>query len=198
MALTRARVVSADPRLAEAIRAVIHEILTRPRDPDELLRDVADMRRRMDAEHHTDFIWEVKHLRGGLVDVEFTAQYFQLRHAAGHPGCLATNTRRALENLRDHGCLEPNAANRLIEALDLWQALQGLLRLTIPGHFERGREKDVPDALRDMLARLGNCPSFGALEDRIRTTAEDVHRIFAELIEGPAARLPPRQEETSR
>lgn len=199
MALTRARVISAPPELTDAIHAIIREVLTRPRDGDRLLRDVADMRRRMDAEHHTDFIWEVKHLRGGLVDVEFTAQYFQLRHATVHPDCLATNTRRALERLRDCGCLDPNAANRLIEALDLWQALQGLLRLTIPGHFERGREKDVPEALRDMLARLGNCPGFGALEDRIRTTALDVHRLFEELIEAPAAGLPPPpEEETTR
>ncbi|MEO5336590.1 MAG: bifunctional [glutamine synthetase] adenylyltransferase/[glutamine synthetase]-adenylyl-L-tyrosine phosphorylase [Magnetospirillum sp. WYHS-4] len=197
MALTRARAISAPPELGDAVKAIIREVLTRPREADRLLRDVADMRRRMDAEHHTDFIWEVKHLRGGLVDIEFLTQYLQLRHGQVQPEALSQNTHLALERLRDAGCLAPALAGTLLEALDLWQALQGLLRLTIPGYFVQGREKDVPEALRGMLARLGDCPDFGALENRIRQTSAKVHDIFKEMIENPAASLPPPKEDHS-
>lgn len=186
MALTRARVIAGPPSLQAAVETVVREVLSAPRDPDKLLADVADMRRRMDAEHHTDFIWEVKHLRGGLVDIEFLAQYLQLRHAQEKPQVLSQNTRETLVALRDAGCLEAVAANRLIEALDLWHALQAMLRLTIPGQFEKGREKDVPMALRDMLATLGNCPDFAALEERIRATAAEAHGIFRQLVEEKA------------
>jgi glutamate-ammonia-ligase adenylyltransferase len=70
MALTRARVVAGAPDLAPRIEAEIRAVLTRRRDPDKLLVDVADMRRRMERElTRPGDIWDVKQLRGGLVDV---------------------------------------------------------------------------------------------------------------------------------
>jgi glutamate-ammonia-ligase adenylyltransferase len=87
--LTRARVISGEPALASRIEAALHEILCRVRDPDRLLVDVADMRRRIDREFTARSLWDVKYLRGGLVDLEFLAQYLQLRHAHDHPEALA-------------------------------------------------------------------------------------------------------------
>jgi len=52
MALTRARVVIGEPALAGRIERALREILCQPRDPDRLVRDVADMRRRIDRFRH--------------------------------------------------------------------------------------------------------------------------------------------------
>ena len=187
LALTRARVVSGPAGLTQRIETVIRETLTRERDPVALLRDVADMRARMDGEHHTDVIWEVKHLRGGLVDIDFIAQYLQLRHAHDHPHILSTNTRAALKAIRDDGLIDPGVAAQLIEGLDLWQGLQGLLRLTIEGYLQKDPQADIPMALRDTLAAVGGCEDFAALEAKMRSTASIVHAHFRDLIEVPAA-----------
>ena len=64
------------------------------------------MRERMAKEHKAASVWEVKHLRGGLVDIEFTAQYLQLAHGPAHPEMLDTNTARALEKAAGAGVLE--------------------------------------------------------------------------------------------
>ena len=191
MALTRARVISGPPELREKVKAIIADVLERPKDVDKLLRDVADMRRRMDKEHHTEQLWEVKQLRGGLVDIEFLSQYLQLRHAPEHPDVAHPNTRTALRNLQRAGCIEDGVAARLMAALDLWQAVQGMLRLTIRGYFEENREDEVPTALKETLARLGDCPDFSGLKDKMRDTAADIHGLFREIIEEPAASLPP-------
>ncbi len=183
MALTRGRVLSGPSLLREEVSAVIHEVLTAERDPDKLLRDVANMRARMDTEHHTDSIWEIKHYRGGLIDVEFLAQYLQLRHAHVSPEVLSQNTRTALTNLAGAGHLDGDLCRTLVEALDLWQAVQGMLRLTIPGYFTAEREHEVPQALREKLARLGNCPDLPALKEEMLTYAEAVCRIFRDMIE---------------
>ena len=39
------------------------------------------MRARMAEEHRPQSIWDAKHVRGGLVDIEFIVQYLQLRRA---------------------------------------------------------------------------------------------------------------------
>ena len=43
------------------------------------------MRARIAAEKGTDNIWDLKQVRGGLVDLEFIAQYLQLAGAAVAP-----------------------------------------------------------------------------------------------------------------
>ena len=103
MALTRARVVAGEPSLRKKIEAGIRKILLRPRDPDRLLRDIAAMRQRIEAEKPAKTIWSVKYLRGGLIDLEFLAQYLQLRHASKVPTVLATGTQTAYARLAEAG-----------------------------------------------------------------------------------------------
>jgi len=194
MAMSRARLVFGPERLAERVQAIIHETLTRPRDAGQLLRDVADMRRRIDAEHHSDFIWEVKYMRGGLVDIDFIAQYLQLRHAHDRPQVLAASTRTALRGLRDNGLLDAPVADDLVAALDLWQAVQGVLRLTIEGVFGPERENEITEALEKTLAEIGGAPDLTALKEKMRDQAARTYGHFQDLIERPAAELPPKEE----
>ncbi len=189
MALTRARTIAGPIDLRRSVEAVIHEVLTRPRDAERLLADVAEMRARMDAEHHSDSMWELKHLRGGLVDIEFLAQYLQLRHAHDHPRILSPNTRTALTNIRDAGLLEAADGGLLIEALDLWQAIHGMLALTIEGDMRGVREDGLPGALRETLARIAGAADFAALSGKIEATSRRVHERFVALIEAPAQAL---------
>ena len=92
MALTRARVVTGPPELRAAIEARVRAILTEERDGGTLLADVASMRARTAKEHRSASPWEIKHWRGGLLDLEFIAQYLQLREAHRHPEILDGNT----------------------------------------------------------------------------------------------------------
>ncbi|MGE3931989.1 MAG: bifunctional [glutamine synthetase] adenylyltransferase/[glutamine synthetase]-adenylyl-L-tyrosine phosphorylase [Rhodospirillaceae bacterium] len=184
MALTRARVVAGPPGLARRIDSAVRAALAAPRDADKLVRDVADMRARMARELKPKSLWDVKHLRGGLVDVEFIAQYLQLRHAAERPEILSTNTSAALARLADAGFLEPGTAQELIAAVRLWRQVQGILRLSLTGDFD---EASAPEGLKRLLARASGAVDFMALRDTITATAESAHAHFVRLIEAPAA-----------
>ncbi|MBT4735494.1 MAG: glutamine-synthetase adenylyltransferase, partial [Candidatus Marinimicrobia bacterium] len=189
MALTRARVINAPEQLECKISAIIDKTLTRPRDGDALLVDVADMRKRMLQTHRTDFIWDVKHIRGGLIDVEFIAQYLQLRHAHENPDILNRQTRVALEKLTVHGFLDPSIATDLIDALNLWKSLQGMLRLTIPRELRKRREHEIPESLQEKLAKICQVSDFTGLIEKMDQTAERVLGHFNTIVVEPAARL---------
>jgi glutamate-ammonia-ligase adenylyltransferase len=195
MALTRARVIHGPPELVSRLEAAIREILTRPRDPDKVLRDVAEMRVRIEKEFGTTDIWEVKYVRGGTIDVEFIAQYLMLRHAAEHPEVLSSDAAAALRAAASAGLLEPGIAEDLCGALSLWRRIQGFLRLTTEGRFIADK---APAGLREALIRAAfpesaEDPSFDfeALETKARSIAAKAHRHFVTLVEEPAGRLGP-------
>jgi glutamate-ammonia-ligase adenylyltransferase len=197
MALTRARPISGPERLRDAVGEAIREVLVRPRDPDPLLAEVADMRRRIDKEHGTDNVWDVKYVRGGLIDIEFVAQYLQLREVPGRPQVLSANTGEALGRLVAAGVLEAAVAERLQGALALAQRAQAYLRQTVEGRFD---PETAPTALLDGLARVvlpedaADRGNFAMAEAHLRAVQADAHALFREIVETPAAALAEAQE----
>jgi [glutamine synthetase] adenylyltransferase / [glutamine synthetase]-adenylyl-L-tyrosine phosphorylase len=190
MALTRARFVAGDAAFGAKVMALARGILTLPRDPEHLLADVADMRRRVSEQHAARSLWEVKHVRGGLVDVEFIAQYLLLRHASAHPEILVSSIAEAYGRLGAVGLLPPELAAALASAARLLQQVQAMLRLTVEEEFD---EATATDGLKTALARAGGVPSFDALKAALAAAQTGVRRAFAESIEEPAARLAARQ-----
>ena len=184
MALTRARVVAGSAELGAQITASVREVLTRPRDGGRLVLAVADMRQRIAEQHREPPFWEVKHRRGGLVDIEFIAQYLQLREAAAHPQVLRQNTGAALAALAEAGSLEPAAAADLLSALRLWRNLQALVKLTVQEPFD---EAAAAPALRVLLARGAGAIDFGRLKADMDTAASQALARYEALVEAPAA-----------
>ncbi|MBF0325009.1 MAG: bifunctional [glutamine synthetase] adenylyltransferase/[glutamine synthetase]-adenylyl-L-tyrosine phosphorylase [Alphaproteobacteria bacterium] len=182
MALTRARVVTAKGDVGAKVEDLIGRTLGRARDPDRLVMDVAEMRERMAREHKATSHWEVKHLRGGLVDIEFTAQYLQLRHGATHPGIFGTNTKDALDRAAAAGLLADADRDCLVEAWRLWSAVQLVLRQTIAGDFD---EKTAPSGLKDVLVRTTGLVDFKTLVDRMDDCAQAALEVFDRLVGQP-------------
>ena len=84
-ALTRARFCAGDATLGAAFEAERQSILRSPRDPAKLADDVRAMRKTM-AEGHPNrsALFDLKHDRGGMVDIEFIVQYLVLAHSHQH------------------------------------------------------------------------------------------------------------------
>jgi [glutamine synthetase] adenylyltransferase / [glutamine synthetase]-adenylyl-L-tyrosine phosphorylase len=194
MALTRARAVAGPAELGQTVMAVIGEVLRRRRDPDRLVIDVADMRRRIVEQHRDPPIWELKHRRGGLVDIEFIAQYLQLREAAHQPQALHQNTAAALRALAAAGALEAAAAEQLLGALRLWRDLQGLTKLTVEEPFDGAT---AAPALKLLLARGAGAADFAQLEAEMAVAAARALGHYEALVEAPAAAARVRREISS-
>jgi glutamate-ammonia-ligase adenylyltransferase len=144
MALTRARVVAGPPALRTEVEAAIRAALATAPHPaaaspgvDALppgagvLADAAAMRARLARELPPSGPWDVKHRRGGLMEVEFVAQALQLAHAACHPAVCRPNTTDALRALAVAGVLDDGDVATLVRADLAWRAVQGLLRIAV-------------------------------------------------------------------
>lgn len=179
LALTRARVLTGPAELRTRVEAAIGAALVRPRERVRTAADVIDMRRRIEAEKGTDSIWELKQVRGGLVDLEFIVQFLQLVHASRHPDVLDQNTLGALQRLAAKGLVEPAHAAVLMPAVKLVHDLTQILRLCHDGPFDPAA---APEGLKDLLAAAGNAPSFAALEADLKATLASVAQLFPVIV----------------
>jgi len=179
MALTRARVITGPPELARKVDAAIRSSLVRSRDRSRIAADVLDMRQRIWKEKRTDNAWDLKQVRGGLVDLEFIAQYLQLVHAVDRPAVLDQNTVQSFKKLRDAHVLDPADADALISAAQLFNSLTQVLRLCLDGPFD---PEVAPKGLKELLARAGDAPSFDALQGELRRSLSAVAGLFDKLI----------------
>jgi len=177
MALTRARVVwSSDPAFAADVNAAIESALRQPRDPAALARDVREMRALIAQEKPASGLWDMKLAPGGLVDIEFAAQFLQLAHApAGGP--LRAGTADALEALAAAGLAGP--VGPLLEAWTLQQNLTQMLRLALGDGDDPAVQ---PEAFRRKLARAGGARDFRSLAARLTRTRKGALEAFDRLV----------------
>jgi [glutamine synthetase] adenylyltransferase / [glutamine synthetase]-adenylyl-L-tyrosine phosphorylase len=179
MALTRARVVSAPPAFAARVEAVIRDVLCRPRDPALVAVDVAEMRQAIAKEKGDATRWDLKYAAGGLVDLEFVAQYLQLVHAAARPEILDTSTARVLDKAWRFGLVSAEDADVLRPAARLYHNLTQVLRLALPGAFD---PKTAGAGLLGLLCRAADLPNFAALDAHLADTQQKVRATFNRIL----------------
>ncbi len=183
MALTRARPVAGDAGLCRRISETIAAVLRSPRDPEQLLIDVAAMRRRVAEENPRPSPWDLRNRPGGLIDLEFTVQYLLLRHAASSPEILRRRTAEALAALGEAGLLPPQARHELGEAAALFRNVQTVLTLLANG-LPATTVLAEPDAAA--LAACVGAVDFARLDADITAAAARVSSWYDRLIEQPA------------
>ena len=109
MALTRARAIAGPPEMRARVEKAVRAALVKPRDRAKIAADLIEMRERVFKEKGSADIWELKQTRGGLVDVEFLAQYLQLIHAAEPSRKSSTRTRsRPIASCAMPACWRPS------------------------------------------------------------------------------------------
>jgi glutamate-ammonia-ligase adenylyltransferase len=179
LALTRARVMwASSPAFQARAEAAIEAALRRSRDPVKTAVDVLEMRELMEQERPGKGVWDLKLTPGGLVDIEFVAQYLQLRHAADG-GPLAQNTGEALAALRAAGLADDTALACLETAWRLEQDLSQLIKVALE---EGGDPESEPKAFRTLLARAGHVREFRSLRAKLTKAKVEARAAFETIM----------------
>lgn len=118
-ALVRARTVFGDKGLQQKFTQIRQSILCRPREAGQLAIEVTEMREKMLKHLGNKYLpkWDIKADQGGIIDIEFLAQYWVLRFAAQHPDLTRwSDNVRIFDLLTHHGILTENNAQALTQA----------------------------------------------------------------------------------
>ncbi len=144
-ALTRARFCCGDASIGDAFEKLRREILELERDPETLRDEVLKMRARMHEGHpNRSALFDLKHNRGGMVDVEFTIQYLVLLHSRKHPRLLDNRGNIALlRRAAEEGLIDAGDAQAAADAYRNYRRLQHALRLNNSEQYARVDASEV-------------------------------------------------------
>ncbi|WP_164468185.1 bifunctional [glutamine synthetase] adenylyltransferase/[glutamine synthetase]-adenylyl-L-tyrosine phosphorylase [Caulobacter vibrioides] len=181
LALTRARVVwASSPEFKARAEGAIAAALRRPRAWKKTVTDVIEMRQLMERERPGKGDWDLKLDPGGLVDIEFAAQFLQLAHAAAD-GPLRQNTGEALAALREAGLADAGALSRLEAAWRLEQDLSQLIKVAL----EDGADVEVePKAFKALLAKAGGVAQFKSLKPKLAKAKAEARAAYEAVVKG--------------
>lgn len=176
MALTKARVVASnDAAFADRVEQTVRKHALKPHEPTRLLADVVDMRARIAKEFPRQNPWAVKHVRGGMVDLDFIAQYLVLRHAHLHPELWHRSSRRVFETASSLQLLDAALATQLVDAKKFLADLMSLLRLSAPGGVI---DDNAPPGLKRLLVQGMGAADFDALKQQVEAMQARVRAGF--------------------
>jgi len=177
MALTRARPIHGDAAFMDFIKDEIDDVLSTKRDTQKIAKDVREMRDLIYQEKPPRDDWDFKLKPGGIVDLEFIAQFAVLvGKVAKTPRPLATE--EVLTAL-DSSFADPATIDTLVEAHRFYTNLSQTIRLCLGG--DATREEFIPGMI-DILCRAAELPDIKRVEHHLTELAANVQSSFDKLI----------------
>lgn len=177
MALTRLRPVAGTTGFGERLSALTAGLLSMPREPDALCKDIYDMRLRLAKEKPGKGLWDLKLGAGGLVDLEFIVQHGLL--SLSDEAAMAPFVPQAISKLESAGQLTKFQANTLLAAYDFLSSLQQIQRIAVTGDIA---PDSVSIGLKDRLCRAVAAPDFVTLEASLVKHKQAVEALRAQRI----------------
>jgi glutamate-ammonia-ligase adenylyltransferase len=126
-ALLRARAVAGSAAVADEFERIRRETLIGRVRRDTLSDDVISMRQRMrkELDRSSAELFDLKHGRGGIGDIEFLVQYFVLDQAQKKPDVIVySDNIRQLDALTAEGCLDQAIGDALQDAYRAYRLRQ--------------------------------------------------------------------------
>ena len=173
-ALLRARPVAGDEAVLAEFVALAEAVRYRPEGLEgNELTQLRRLKARVDSERLPRGVEPKRHLKlgpGGLLDVQWVAELYQLRHGYDHPALRVPGTVAALEACAAEGLISDNDVGTLVAA---WRQAMAIRSANVLWSA-RGTQSDVipsdPRQLDGVARLVGYQPGSGEqlLEDRAR------------------------------
>jgi glutamate-ammonia-ligase adenylyltransferase len=157
------------------------------------LAEALHLRERQERELVASGTLNAKYSPGGLVDIEYTAQYLQILHGHEHPELRTPTTLVALDALRGLGILSPREHAELRDAYTLLRRLIEGLRMAQGNARDLVVPAEDSDEMRSLARRMGDDERDWSLASRrlsreVRERMARVREIFAARFSAATAR----------
>jgi glutamate-ammonia-ligase adenylyltransferase len=179
MALTRARFVGGDASLGADLAKTIRQTVTRERDSAKIAQETHAMRRLIAKEKGENDIWDLKLVAGGLIEIEFIAQYLQLAFAHDHPAILDVSTRKVVEEAGRAGLITAEQAEVLVDAHRLYTDATQFMRLSTSGPFDPAK---AAAGVKRRIGAASGFPDFEAFAAALGDARKSVRSVFEAIV----------------
>jgi [glutamine synthetase] adenylyltransferase / [glutamine synthetase]-adenylyl-L-tyrosine phosphorylase len=179
MVLTRARFLAGDASLGADVARTVRRTLIRKREAAVIARETRTMRALIAKEKGDSDVWDLKLAAGGLIDIEFIAQYLQLAFAHKDPAILDVSTRKVMEEAGHAGLITGEQAEVLIDAHRLYTDATQFMRLSTSGPFDPGK---AATGVKRRIAAASGFPDFEAFAAALGEARKRVRAVFQAIV----------------
>ncbi|MDD5558378.1 bifunctional [glutamate--ammonia ligase]-adenylyl-L-tyrosine phosphorylase/[glutamate--ammonia-ligase] adenylyltransferase [Candidatus Methylomirabilis sp.] len=190
MALIKARPVAGDPALGEAFLKLVEPFAYRRSLDYGAIGEIRAMKDRINAKVGRDqeTFRHVKLGYGGIREIEFIVQTFQLLYGASDPWIREPNTLRALQRLADRGHVTVDEHATLAKAYTFLRTVEH--RLQILHHLQTHTLPTDHGDLVQLARRLGYSPNRSpdpalALREDYQRHIQAVRQMYDHLLREP-------------
>ncbi len=179
-AYIKARPIAGDPEVGAAFLERTHRFVYESEEHADLAERIQAMRHRLEVERGGGAKGaHVKLGSGGIVDIEFLAQYLQLRHGRTHRALRTPSTLEALRVLAAEGMLSDTEAAVLEESYRFLRRVEN--RLRIVADLSVNTLPAAPAKLEKLAKRMGYRPreECAAREQFLEDYAAHTRRVRA-------------------
>ncbi|WP_455482304.1 bifunctional [glutamine synthetase] adenylyltransferase/[glutamine synthetase]-adenylyl-L-tyrosine phosphorylase [Bartonella sp. B35(2025)] len=177
LALTRARGIAGDPDFLQKLENEICTIIACSRNKKDVAKAVRKMRTLIEKEKPSENLWDLKIMPGGIMDLEFIAQFALITHVIEFK--IGETTADILARLPKN-FLNQSSISDLHYAYDLYTNLSQIIRLCLNDILN---PNDMPPGLSDLLLNSVGEPDLSRVEELIEETRQLVRSIFVQVME---------------
>lgn len=181
-ALLKARLIHATGNFPQEFKGLFRRLIFLKPFPENMGEEIHHLKSRIERElaRESEKHWHYKKGRGGLVDIEFTVQYLQLKLGKIFDSLLNPNTLEALHQLGQRRILKPEEAATLEKAYLFFRRLEIILELQFnlkDGYLDLDYER---------IAEVASAMSFSSTEEFIQTFGDfrrGVRQIYLQTLQ---------------
>lgn len=177
-AIVRARTIVGDEKIITTINEELDHLRSEKRDKSKITRDIIDMRKTLDEEKPAGNLYDVKRAQGGLIDIEFIAQWGMLINDGTLLNQNETNTLQLIENLPDE-LVSIGQKEELKNAYELYNAVLQIVRVCLKGNFDPA---DSEKGFEQLLLEQVSQPDMKQLKTLLSDTQKSIRKIFKEIL----------------
>ncbi|WP_208435178.1 bifunctional [glutamine synthetase] adenylyltransferase/[glutamine synthetase]-adenylyl-L-tyrosine phosphorylase [Bartonella phoceensis] len=176
LALTRARGIAGDSDFLQKLENEVCTIIAFPRDKKSVAKAVCEMRTLIEKEKPPKSRWDLKTMLGGIMDLEFIAQFAVITHVIDFR--IGATTENILAHL-PNSFLNQSFIFDLHHAYGLYTNLSQIMRLCLNDFLD---PSDMPPGLSDLLLSSVGEPDLLRIEKLIEETRQSVCSILTHIM----------------
>lgn len=176
MMLLKARPVAGDKRTGADFLKKVRPFVFRRSLDYKLLDELKSIKQKIDRREEIRGNKNVKLGYGGIREIEFVVQAFQILYYPKHPEIYHPNTLEGIDRLTKYGQLQPAVAERLKQEYCFLRKLEHMAQIELEKQTHA-----VPEDSENFPLYLERCgfASVPEFEEKFRSTTKFVHSVFA-------------------
>ncbi|MBX4336094.1 bifunctional [glutamine synthetase] adenylyltransferase/[glutamine synthetase]-adenylyl-L-tyrosine phosphorylase [Bartonella raoultii] len=176
LALTRARGIAGDCDFLQKLENEVSTIIAFSRNKEDVAKAVCEMHNLIEKEKPPENQWDLKTMTGGIMDLEFIAQFALITHILEFK--IGRTTADILSHLPNSFLKMPFISD-LRYAYSLYTNLSQIIRLCLNDTLD---SNDMPPGLSDLLLQSVGEPDLQRIEKLIKETGQTVYSIFTQVM----------------